>query len=76
MRGKLVVFEGCDRSGKSTQCTKAVQHLKDSGIKVEKLVFPDRTTVLGQMISNYLQGTTELDDHTIHLLFSANRWEH
>jgi len=28
------------------------------------------------MIDSYLRSQTELDDHAIHLLFSANRWEH
>lgn len=37
--------------------------------------FTDRTTTIGQMINAYLTNATELDDHTIHLLFSANRWE-
>lgn len=27
------------------------------------------------MIDAYLRGTTELDDRSVHLLFSANRWE-
>jgi dTMP kinase len=27
------------------------------------------------MISNYLTGQSEQEDHVIHLLFSANRWE-
>jgi dTMP kinase len=27
------------------------------------------------MIDAYLQSKAELDDHAIHLLFSANRWE-
>lgn len=35
----------------------------------------DRTSPIGQMIDNYLQSKTEMDDHAIHLLFSANRWE-
>ena len=35
----------------------------------------DRTTSIGKSINSYLQGTTELEDHAIHLLFSANRWE-
>lgn len=37
--------------------------------------FPDRSTAIGQMINAYLASSTELDDATIHLLFSANRWE-
>lgn len=39
------------------------------------LRFPDRTTAVGQLINQYLQSTSDLDDHAIHLLFSANRWE-
>jgi dTMP kinase len=35
----------------------------------------DRTTPIGKMIDSYLQSKTEMDDHSIHLLFSANRWE-
>ncbi|NXC26337.1 KTHY kinase, partial [Campylorhamphus procurvoides] len=39
--------------------------------------FPtDRTTEIGQLISSYLLREKNLEDHTIHLLFSANRWEH
>ena len=30
---------------------------------------------MGQLINSYLRGTTEKEDHVIHLLFSANRWE-
>lgn len=35
----------------------------------------DRTTAIGQLIDGYLKSHVELDDHAIHLLFSANRWE-
>ncbi|NXN06795.1 KTHY kinase, partial [Indicator maculatus] len=39
--------------------------------------FPtERTTEIGQLISSYLMKKKDLEDHTIHLLFSANRWEH
>ena len=27
------------------------------------------------MINSYLQNTKDIDDHAVHLLFSANRWE-
>ncbi|NXM75852.1 KTHY kinase, partial [Serilophus lunatus] len=36
----------------------------------------DRTTEIGQLISSYLGREKNLEDHTVHLLFSANRWEH
>lgn len=35
----------------------------------------DRTTPIGKLIDNYLRGSSHQDDHSIHLLFSANRWE-
>lgn len=35
----------------------------------------DRDTPIGKMINSYLQGQAQQDDHSIHLLFSANRWE-
>ncbi|THW32489.1 thymidylate kinase [Aureobasidium pullulans] len=74
-RGKLIVFEGLDRSGKSTQCERLVSYLTEKGVPVKHRRFPDRTTPIGQMINNYLQGQTEQEDHVIHLLFSSNRWE-
>lgn len=74
-RGSLIVLEGLDRSGKTSQSTKLVTHLKSEGISVEAWRFPDRSTSVGQMISAYLANDTQLDDRTIHLLFSANRWE-
>ena len=35
----------------------------------------DRSTPIGQMIDAYLRNGAEMEDHAIHLLFSANRWE-
>ncbi|KAK4513658.1 Ubiquitin- modifier 1 [Mucor velutinosus] len=68
-RGLLIVVEGCDRSGKSTQCENLVGRLQQAGNATELVKFP------GKMIDNYLQQKSDLDDHAIHLLFSANRWE-
>lgn len=95
-RGKLIVFEGLDRAGKTTQCQMLVDALKEEGQDVQFMRFPgmhferktrvlimrvwtykgaDRTTPIGQMINSYLSGESEQEDHVIHLLFSANRWE-
>ncbi|KAI8089594.1 thymidylate kinase-like protein [Halteromyces radiatus] len=75
MRGHLIVIEGCDRSGKSTQCERLVTTLQQQGRKTQLFKFPDRTTQTGKMIDSYLKQSTHMDDHAIHLLFSANRWE-
>ncbi|KAJ4346893.1 Thymidylate kinase [Didymosphaeria variabile] len=74
-RGKLIVLEGLDRAGKSTQCQMLVEALEGDGVKVKHMRFPDRTSPIGQMINSYLSGQSEQEDHVIHLLFSANRWE-
>ncbi|WWC58545.1 thymidylate kinase [Kwoniella dejecticola CBS 10117] len=74
-RGAFIVFEGLDRCGKSTQVARLVERLKREGRKARLQKFPDRTTAIGRMIDAYLQSKAEMDDHAIHLLFSANRWE-
>ncbi|CAO2812792.1 unnamed protein product [Amaranthus hypochondriacus] len=74
-RGALVVLEGLDRSGKTSQSSELLSHLQSVGFSAELWRFPDRNTAVGKMISAYLSNQSHLDDHTIHLLFSANRWE-
>ncbi|WBW75023.1 thymidylate kinase Tmp1 [Schizosaccharomyces osmophilus] len=74
-RGSLVVIEGLDRSGKSTQCQILMEKLQSKGKKVQLYKFPDRTTAIGKKIDAYLKETSQLSDQVIHLLFSANRWE-
>jgi dTMP kinase len=74
-RGALIVLEGLDRSGKSSQCARLLSFLQGKGCAAEGWRFPDRETSVGKMISAYLANESQLDDRTIHLLFSANRWE-
>ncbi|CAL8310025.1 unnamed protein product [Lota lota] len=74
-RGALIVLEGVDRAGKTTQCTKLVEALQDGGRAAHMMRFPDRLTTIGQLISSYLENKSDLEDHSVHLLFSANRWE-
>jgi len=74
-RGAFIVLEGVDRCGKTTQCGLLLKHLTTLGVAAVAMRFPDRTTAVGQLINQYLQGSADLDDRAIHLLFSANRWE-
>ncbi|XP_053163753.1 thymidylate kinase [Hemicordylus capensis] len=74
-RGALIVLEGVDRAGKSTQSRRLVEALRTMGHPAELLRFPERTTEIGRLISSYLEKKNDLEDHTVHLLFSANRWE-
>ncbi|XP_005180405.1 thymidylate kinase [Musca domestica] len=75
-RGAFIVLEGCDRCGKSTQSRKLVEYLESCSIPVKYMAFPERTSDIGQVINAYIKNKQELNDETIHLLFTANRWEH
>ncbi|KAJ9143747.1 Thymidylate kinase [Pleurostoma richardsiae] len=75
VRGALIALEGLDRSGKTTQVKLLEQRFVEAGKKVKVMRFPDRTSPIGQMIDSYLKSQLPMDDHAIHLLFTANRWE-
>ncbi|KAF3988340.1 hypothetical protein FT663_02374 [Candidozyma haemuli var. vulneris] len=71
MRGTLILIEGLDRSGKSTQ-----GEILAGKLNAELVKFPDRSTPIGQIINQYLTDKSfSLPDQAAHLLFSANRWE-
>jgi dTMP kinase len=76
-RGLFVVFEGIDRSGKTSQVELLVSHLKhEKKIKVKHMRFPDRSSPIGEIINQYLtKDDVKMNDPAIHLLFSCNRWE-
>ncbi|CAK70486.1 unnamed protein product (macronuclear) [Paramecium tetraurelia] len=69
-RGLFIVLEGLDKCGKSTQT-----ELLSEALDAKKMQFPDRSTSMGLIISDYLKGKRDINDQVIHLLFSANRWE-
>ncbi|XP_061271393.1 thymidylate kinase-like [Bos javanicus] len=75
-RGVLIVLEGVDRAGKSTQSPKLVHAPCAEGHRAELLRFPERSTEIGKLLSSYLEKKNEVEDHSVHLLFSANRWKH
>lgn len=74
-RGLLIVIEGLDRSGKSTQAKLLSDALNSKSLPTELWRYPNRSTNIGQIINDYLCKRIELEDHAVHLLFSANRWE-
>ncbi len=56
MAGKLIVFEGTDGSGKSTQFKTLCQRLTDNGTDFERLVFPQYKEPSSALIRMYLAG--------------------
>lgn len=48
-RGALIVLEGCDRSGKSTQCELLVRSLAESGVNVKSIRCPGKIEICKQL---------------------------
>jgi dTMP kinase len=55
-RGKLIVIEGTDGSGKATQTDLLIKTLKDEGKKVSKADFPRYGERSAAMVEDYLNG--------------------
>jgi dTMP kinase len=85
MRGKLIVIEGNDCSGKETQSQLLLQRLLREGKKVEKLAFPDYKSPTGKIVGGpYLgkkdigecvfeEGATNVDPKVASLYYAADR---
>ena len=80
--GIMVCFEGLDKSGKTTLIRLVTQTLesRQSGVKIASFAFPclreDVAPMTGPVLSKYLDGEMSVaSPETLHLLFSANRWE-
>lgn len=56
MKGKLIVIEGVDGSGKQTQSEKLYRTLLSKGLKVMKVDFPDYNSESSSLVKMYLRG--------------------
>ncbi|XP_040828343.1 thymidylate kinase isoform X4 [Ochotona curzoniae] len=63
-RGALIVLEGMDRSGKTTQSHRLVSALRTAGHRAELLRFPERSTEIGKLLSSYLEKKSDMEDHS------------
>ena len=85
MRGKLIVIEGNDCSGKDTQSQLLLQRLLREGKKVEKLAFPEYSSPTGKIVggpylgkepygeSFFEEGATNVDPKVASLYYAADR---
>jgi len=85
MKGKLIVIEGTDCSGKETQTNLLLKRLNEQGIKVEKFSFPNYQSPTGRIIGGpYLgksyiceswfnEGATKVDPKVASLYYAADR---
>lgn len=74
-RGLLIVLEGIDQCGKTTISKLLKNKLEELNLKTIIQTFPDKSTLIGNVINSYLQGNTKLSPQESHLLYSINRHE-
>jgi dTMP kinase len=71
-KGKIIVIEGIDKAGKTTQANLLLKKFKNKCVKFD---FPDYTTPIGKEIKQFLDGKRVYSDQVKMMLLSANRWE-
>jgi len=74
-KGRFIVFEGIDGSGKSTQIKNISKRLKAENLKVYTTFEPTDGPV-GSLIRQMLSGEIATDQRTIASLFAADRTDH
>ncbi|MCX6807106.1 MAG: hypothetical protein NT135_03255 [Candidatus Berkelbacteria bacterium] len=77
-KGKLIVIDGTDGSGKKTQIDLLHKKLEKEGYKIEKVDFPRYyTSFYGKMVGRYLTGefgdTYETSPYLTSLLYAGDR---
>ncbi len=74
-KGKFIVFEGTDGSGKSTQIRLLSQYLQGKGIPVFETHEPTASPI-GEVVRACMSGRIDTDERAIALLFAADRIDH
>ena len=74
-KGRFIVFEGIDGSGKSTQIQNISKRLKAENLKIYTTFEPTDGPV-GSLIRQMLSGEIATDQRTIASLFAADRTDH
>ena len=74
-RGKFIVFEGTDGSGKSTQMKLLASYLASRGTEVYQTHEPTDSP-FGALLHSCMTGETDADERAIAALFAADRLDH
>ena len=73
MSGKVISFEGLDKSGKHSAMDFVGDLLEQKGYSVYKMSFPQYDTEIGHLIREYLTNKLELTPKTFELLLAADK---
>lgn len=85
MKGKLIVVEGTDCSGKETQSNLLVEKLREEGVRIEKFAFPNYQSPTGKIVggpylgkpsiapSYFVEGSSKVDPKVASLYYAADR---
>lgn len=85
MKGKLIVIEGTDCSGKETQSNLLIEKLTNDGIRIKKFSFPNYNSPTGKIIGGpylgksyicdgwFTEGAPNVDPKVSALYYAADR---
>jgi dTMP kinase len=74
--GKIIVLEGIDKSGKTTQSKLLVEYISTTTrLTAVQMNFPNYSTFSGIEIHRHLKGRTLYNPYALHVLFTLNRYE-
>ena len=75
-RGRFIVIDGTDGSGKATQTSLLVEELKLAGYDVEMTDFPQYGTKSAGLIEEYLNGKYgQLNPHASSIFYAVDRFD-
>ena len=77
-KGKVIVLEGLDGVGKSTQLDLALEYLKENNVTCRSVSFPNYEALSGKLVQQYLTGEIPADGrngaYAASAIYAADRY--
>lgn len=79
MKGKLIIIEGSDGSGKATQTKRLYDRLKENNYNIRKVEYPNYDSESSSLVKMYLRGdfgkeATDVDPYVCSTFFAVDRY--